>query len=274
MGDVVPRHRAGRGLRRCERSRPPTRTESSIQQLRGFEDTLATFLAECSADTDCAFHNDGDAEGAFDDLMAGLDEEPIPGLPDRPDVNRRVALRRRPGDVQQVYWPALEESLADAAGGDGSGLLSLVRQLLPAQPDGTWGNELEAFQAIDCMDTTERLTVAEDDALSADYTAAAPRLAPAGSSAATRARSSRPRSIRASTITGAGAGPIVVVGTTGDPATPLTGTRAMADVARGRVLVVVEADQHTGYSVNSCINDVVNDYLVDLAPPSNDTECR
>ena len=81
----------------------------------------------------------------------------------------------------KLYWPPLEESLADAQSGDGSGLQSLADIYFQRQPDGTFGNELEAFQAIDCADTTERLTVAEDDALSADYTAAAPRLAPAGS---------------------------------------------------------------------------------------------
>ena len=68
-------------------------TESSIQQLQGFETTLATFLAECSADTDCAFHNDGDAEGAFDELMAELDENPIPGT--RRSARRQPASRPR-----------------------------------------------------------------------------------------------------------------------------------------------------------------------------------
>jgi len=250
-------------------------TESSIQQLRGFESTLATFLAECSADPDCAFHNDGDAEGAFDDLMAELDVDPIPGLPDRPDVNRRVALT---GVIQamysEVYWPALEESLADARAGDGSGLQSLADSYFQRQPDGTYGNELEAFQAIGCADTSERLTVAQDDALSEAYSAAAPRLAPEGSAGSYSCTFFPDALDPRIEITGAGAGPIVVVGTTGDPATPLDSTRAMAEALDDGRLVVVEADQHTGYNVNRCINEVVNDYLVDLAPPDDDTECR
>ncbi|WP_220095960.1 hypothetical protein, partial [Klebsiella quasipneumoniae] len=62
--------------------------ESSLQQVRGFEQSVATFLAQCSADEDCAFHNGGDAEGAFDALMQQIDETPIPPLdhPDRPAV--------------------------------------------------------------------------------------------------------------------------------------------------------------------------------------------
>ncbi len=103
--------------------------------------------------------------------------------------------------------------------------------------------------------------------MSAQYTAVAPRLAPAGSSGSYSCTFFPPALDPRIEITGAGAGPIVVVGTTGDPATPLTSTQAMAEALEDGRLVVVEADQHTGYNVNSCINDVVNDYLVDLVPP-------
>ena len=48
-------------------------TEWTVQQLRGYESTLSTFLAQCSANSDCAFHNGGDAEGAFNALMAEPD---------------------------------------------------------------------------------------------------------------------------------------------------------------------------------------------------------
>ncbi len=75
-------------------------------------------------------------------------------------------------------------------------------------------------------------------------------------------------------ITGVGAGPIVVIGTTGDPATPLSSTELMADTLDDGRLVVVEADQHTGYGVNQCINELVNDYLIELTAPANDTMCR
>ena len=74
-------------------------------------------------------------------------------------------------------------------------------------------------------------------------------------------------------ITGAGAGPIVVVGTTGDAATPLDSTRAMAAALEDGRLVVVTADQHTGYRVNDCINDIVHAYLIDLELPPAESRC-
>ena len=75
-------------------------------------------------------------------------------------------------------------------------------------------------------------------------------------------------------ITGAGAGPIVVIGTTGDPATPLSSTENMAKALEDGVLVVVVADQHTGYGVNSCVNDAVDQYLTDLVVPQNGLRCE
>ena len=62
----------------------------------------------CSADPDCAFHNGGDAEGAFDELMVALDAEPIPSEPGRPDITRGVALQAVAGDVpRQPVGPAV-----------------------------------------------------------------------------------------------------------------------------------------------------------------------
>ena len=74
-------------------------------------------------------------------------------------------------------------------------------------------------------------------------------------------------------ITGAGAGPIVVVGTTGDPATPLDSSRAMAAALEDGRLVVVEANEHTGYRGDRCVRDLVHEYLLTLTPPDDGTTC-
>ena len=47
---------------------------------------------------------------------------------------------------------------------------------------------------------------------------------------------------------------------------------ALASLADAR-LVVVDADQHTGYGVNRCVIDAVNAYLIELTPPDDGTEC-
>ena len=248
--------------------------ESSMQQLRGFDASLSTFLARCSADDDCEFHSEGDAEGAFDALLADLDAQPIPSEAGRPPVNRDVAII---AVVQAMYsetfWPALERSLAAAESGDGSGLLALNDSYFQRSTDGTYGNELEAFQVISCADTPERPALDEVEAEAALLSEASPRLAPPGS--LSYFCSFFPPSLDPRvTVTGAGAGPIVVIGTTGDPATPFESTVRMSNTLEDGRLVVVEADQHTGYGVNRCVIDVVNEYLIDLEPPDDETECR
>jgi pimeloyl-ACP methyl ester carboxylesterase len=247
--------------------------EGGLQQAKGFEDAMASFLADCSSDDECAFHNDGDAEGAFDELMLALDDEPVPSEPGRPDITRGVAIQAASAALyDQSTWTQLAEALAAAQDGEGEGLLELWDSYFNRDPDGTWPNMLEAFQTISCMDETERLTVADDDAAAPQFREVAPRMSPGTTGSYFCTFYPPPESPRVA-ITGAGAGPIVVVGTTGDPATPLSSTRVMADTLEDGRLVVVTADQHTGYGVGDCGDDVIHRYLVDLDVPAEETDC-
>lgn len=249
--------------------------ESTLQQLAGFEASLNAFLAECSADAGCAFHNGGDAGTAFDELMVALDERPIPsGDPSRPPVNRDVATT---AVIQAMYsdarWPALAESLAAAQQGDGAGLMALHDSYYQRMPDGTYDNFLEAFPVIGCADSAERRTVEEIDADAPRYAEAAPRLVPPGSLGGYTCTFMPPAIDPRVEVTGEGAGTILVIGTTGDPSTPLDSTTRMANALEDSRLLVVEAEQHTGYGANRCVVDVVNRYLVDLQPPDDGLRC-
>ena len=247
--------------------------ERTKNQWVGFENALDTFLAECSGDSDCVFHSDGDAEGAFDDLMAELDASPLPSADGRAPVSRDVATT---AVVQAMYsdryWPALEQALEDAARGDGAGLLQLNDTYYRRSADGTYGNLIESFQAISCMDQAERPTAEESDAEAAQLVGVATRLFPytTGSYSCTFFPPAPDPRVE---ITGIGAGPIVVIGTTGDPSTPLESSRAMADALEDGRFVIVVANQHTGYGANSCVDELVEDYLVNLVAPADETTC-
>lgn len=248
--------------------------ESSLQQMRGFQESLETFLSRCDDIPDCEFRQGGDATEAYLDLMADLDAMPLEIDPDRPPVNRDVATV---ATIQAMYsenlWQQLERALANAIDGDGSGLMRLNDQYYQRQPDGTYGNELEAFQTISCADTADRQTVEEADAEAPLYREVAPLLIPEGSTGSYFCTFFPPALDPRADVTGVGAGPIVVIGTTGDPATPFDSTVRMSDTLEDGRLVIVEADQHTGYGVNLCVVEVVNRYLIDLEPPDDGTEC-
>lgn len=247
--------------------------DGSLQQSKGFEQSISTFLARCSGDRACAFHNDGDAEGAFDELMARMDENPIPTSPGRPDLTRGMALTAvAQAMYSSSYWDTLERALDDAQAGDGAGLLDLFDTYFQRRPDGSYGNELEAFLNILCADDPTRTTIEAADAESVRFTEIAPRFRPGTTGDYTCVFWPEAIDPRIA-ITGAGAGPIVVIGTTGDSATPLEGTRNMARVLEDGRLIVVTAEQHTGYTSDLCARRTADAYLIDLVVPDEETNC-
>ena len=201
--------------------------QSNLEQLHGFEGALDTFLAQCSEDEGCAFNNRGDAATAFDTLMAQLDATPIPSAPDRPPLNRAMAtVAVVQAMYRQSYWPALAESLAAAQKGDGAGLLQFFDMYYQRSQDGTWGNELEAFRVIDCMD--QRAASDGRGDRRRDPRVPRRRAAPGAGGLGRRLRVRLPAAATEPRVdvTAAGAGPVVVIGTTGDPSTPLASTRS------------------------------------------------
>ncbi len=65
----------------------------------------------------------------------------------------------------------------------------------------------------------------------------------------------------------------MVVGNTGDPATPYEGSRVMAETLEEGFFVSVEAATHTAYGLNACIDTAIADYLVDLVVPVGELRC-
>ena len=206
--------------------------------------------------------------------MAQIDAEPLPGKVDgeqRDARTRRSRPRRRERAVRgdATGGSVLADALNDAARGDGTTLLAALATRTPAaRPGGAYDNSQAAFFGIGCLD------------------APAPPVDELPAVAA--ARSHRPRrTFGASTTwlsspctvwpvpagrrsprrcTAPGAPPIVVLGTSNDPATPLqwaAGARGPARVRASRRRI--EGEGHTAYGRgNECIDDAVDDYLVDL----------
>ena len=249
-------------------------TEEGMNQAKGFEGQLATFLKQCSEKTTCAFHNGGKAESAFDQLVLDIDTTPLEVSKDRTPVTQGVLFTAvAQAMYSDYYWPQLSEALDAAQNGEGKGLLQLYDDYYQRNEDGTYGNELEAFFAISCLDDPGASSVKDVDLHIEDFIAAAPRLG--GNFAYGYSCALWPVKQAAKVnITGKGAGPIVVVGTTGDPATPLDSTRKMALSLEQGILIVVDANQHTGYGANSCVVKAVDDYLIKLTVPKNETTCK
>ena len=236
--------------------------QAGLDQARGFENEFSKFLNACSREPTCLFHNNGNARQAFENLMIQLDEEPLVVSQDRAPVNQAIL---QTAVAMAMYsssmWPVLEEALADAQNGDGEGLLQLFDDYYQRNLDGSYGNELEAFLAITCLDDPGPKTVEESDSFTPQFQEVAPLLYTGFVGGYVCVFWSAPEDRRIE-VTGVGAGPILVIGVTGDAATPLASTRKMAASLEDGRLIVVEANRHTGYGVNACVTDSADDYLI------------
>ncbi|MFM8554126.1 MAG: alpha/beta hydrolase [Acidimicrobiales bacterium] len=245
----------------------------SLQQAEGFEKELNAFLDQCSKDTTCPFWNKGRTAAAFDELAKKVDEKPVLVSAKRTRVNQSVFLT---AVAQAMYtsaqWPELEQALADIQQGNGQGILDLYDEYYQRNPDGSYGNELEAFTAISCLDDPGPKTIEETDSYLARFVKVAPRFGEyfvSGYTCIYWPAKPDPRNA----ITGEGAGPIVVVGTTGDSATPLASSRKMAETLEDGRLIVVDAQRHTGYGANDCVTGAVDQFLVTTKVTFSEKSC-
>lgn len=252
-----------------------TAQQDAKNQVVGFEDALSRFLADCAADDGCAFYSGGDPGAAYDALMASLEETPIDG-DGSIDVGVGIAEL---GVISALYsefkWPSLAEALALAEEGDGSALLDLSDFVTGRIGPGEYSDELEQRIAINCVDG-QRLTRDERASLGQELAVLAPRfgepgVAPSGDPCEFWAAPSLREPKR---ITSPGSPPILVVGTTGDPATPYQQAVSLAEQLSQGVLLTLNGEGHTAYGgLSGCIDDAVDAYLIDLVPPPDGAVC-
>lgn len=250
-------------------------SEGARQQAQGFQSSIEAFLAQCvEIGSECPIFNDGDPEAVYLAVREMAATEGIPSLAGRPLVNETFFSY---AVVTAMYsaeaWPTLAFGLASALEGDASVLTQLTDAYTQRAEDGTWGNPLEAFSVISCLDADSIPTPAEEDALARDLVTLAPLLYTEGAWTALPCALLPAATEPPVTVTGGGASPLLVMGSTGDPATPLASTEAMAAALEGSVMVVVDSNQHGSYGLNDCINDIVHRTLFDQVLPAPGQRC-
>lgn len=240
-------------------------TESSVLQARGFEQSLDAFLRACAADHSCSFHRDGQPARAYDRLRRRIDRAPLPV----PDTGGRAlnATRFDEAVLDLLYggkatWGELADTLDATDDGDGAAMLAIADDFLGRRSGGRDDGSLEAFWAISCLDGP----TAGDAAQMREIEDEARRVAPRVGAAVVNfsipcavwpvAASTPPPSI-------AGVAPgALVVGTSGDPSTPLVSARKLATELGGASLVIARGNRHTAFaSGNACVDAAVVSYL-------------
>ncbi|UGY93507.1 alpha/beta hydrolase [Streptomyces gobiensis] len=262
----------------------PTQTpaESNLGQAKGFQRALTNYLEACHDDGQCPVgQTPAKGEKEIADLLERLDKKPLKTRdPDGRELNGSLAASGVALSLySQDFWQLLTEGLQEAMNdNDGTMLLRLSDLLNGRREDGTYDNSQAALTAISCADDKQRYTLADIKRRLPEFEKASPvfgQLTAWGMAQCHgwpfKGETDRPR------VSAEGAEPIVVIGNTGDPATPYEGAAKMAkqlgeDVG---VELTYEGEGHGAYnSGDRCVRRHVNDYLLGGKVPADGSTCE
>jgi pimeloyl-ACP methyl ester carboxylesterase len=215
--------------------------------------------------------------GWVEAVMTKAEEEPIPSS-EEGETRRATPGVVLTAVVAALYdtdsWPQLTQALVAARSGDAKGVFSLADSYAGRLEDGTYSNLLDANIAINCADTEETFDEGQVRDLAAEWNAEYPLFgAGAAASLYTCTAWQGQRTPLPEQRDAEGSPPIVVVGNTGDPVTPLPGAEDLADELDSGVLLIWQGNGHTAYPKTDCITAAVNAYLIELTPPADGLTC-
>jgi pimeloyl-ACP methyl ester carboxylesterase len=256
----------------------PTLTSPELNkgQALGFEGALTAFIDDCVARATCPLPGGrARALAAVNRLLNDIDRRPLGAARGRPLTQALATIGLAYGLYDQRYWPGLRQGLDEAMRGDGRVLLLLADLYASRSPNGRYpANSIAAQYAVNCLDRAEENKIPAVRATADQVEKAAPVFGaylawsslPCGFWPVPA--TGKPQAVRA-----AGAEPILVVGTTRDPATPYAWAASLAkQLASGRLLTYV-GDGHTAYHHgNRCIDQAVDRFFLEGKPPEG-TRC-
>lgn len=252
--------------------------KAEIHQAGGFETALTAYLKYCVAQDNCPLGDNVDqARTRLQKLFKELDQHPLESSSGRKLTEGLAFL----GVIVPLYnrdnWPYETQALQSTIQGNADAMLSLADAYTERQSDGSYkSNSMEVQSAVNCLDKPEHESVKDIEAGKSDFLEESPTFGPAAmwwpyACSHWPVKASEPHPDYAAK----GAPPIVVIGTTRDPATPYKQAVKLAKELSSGVLLSRDGDGHTAYgSGNNCIDSAVDTYLATGKPPDDGTMCR
>ncbi|MEU1402740.1 alpha/beta hydrolase [Streptomyces sp. NPDC005728] len=255
----------------------------NLGQTAGFETAFQAFAKDCVRQPDCPLGGRGTTPAQVGDHLKAffrkLDAHPIPGGDaDHREVGESLATT---GVIAAMYdegaWGQLREALTSAMREkDGAGLLALSDGYYERDANGHYSNLMMANAAVNCLDLPPAFTGPEqlEQALP-EFEKASPVF---GEGLAWASLNCAYWPVKATgephRIEAKGAAPIVVVGTTRDPATPYVWAESLARQLSSARLLTYVGDGHTAYGRGSaCIDSAIDAYLLHGTPPAKGKRC-
>jgi pimeloyl-ACP methyl ester carboxylesterase len=249
-----------------------------VAQGEGFQKAFEAFTEWCAKRQDCALGRDVHAaQGAYQALVRPLADRPL-------DIGNGRKLSFSDAStavIQALYaeelWEPLNTGLAELKRQRGNTLMLLADAYFERGADGHYSTTQDAFTAVRCLDdprVTDKALVLEAQRR---YKEAAPFLddgRPASAALDACAFWPVPNTSSPHVPQVPGLPPVLVISTTGDPATPYQAGVNLAKALNG-ALLTYEATQHTAFlQDNACVNDAGTAYLIDGTLPPPNTRCR
>ncbi|MFI2759392.1 alpha/beta hydrolase [Streptomyces echinatus] len=240
-------------------------------QARGFQRAFDDYLESTGQD-----HGQGSRKAA--DLLKRLDKKPLPTSSGR-KLTETLAVT---GIILPLYsesnWPRLTSALESAEQGDGSELLALADEYNDRDASGRYGTMTHSQRVISCLDERQRPTPAETKRRLAEFERISPVFGDylGWDTAGWCHDWPVPGQYDTPEVGAPGAAPVLLVGNTGDPATPYEGARRMADeLGRGvGVELTWKGEGHGAYGSGSdCVDSTVNAYLLNGTVPKDGKVC-
>ena len=249
--------------------------DTLLNQVVGFDDAFDAYLEDCLSQEGCPFSGDlTSAKAQVSKFLLGLESATLPTDFDR-DLGVTAAIY---GIIAALYsqdsWVYLTQALDEALNGDGTTMMMLADFYNDREPSGGYlSNINEANTAISCADS--RVTDAEAGALHEQIMESSelfgkyfsyPELSCVGWPEG--------KGLVELSFTGMLSSGPLVIGTTGDPATPYIQAVALSQMLDGARLLTFVGEGHTAYGSNDCVNQYVEEYLAGTALPESELKCQ
>jgi len=241
-----------------------------LDQAKGFESMLDAFFTWCASTPSCSWRPAGDPTTALNSLIDSSRAKGIPG---------HDGGSAGPGEfynalLDDLYarssWPSLGNALSQAEAGNGTDLITLST----TYASGGSTNGGDANNAINCLDHPVSTDPSSYPALAATAAAEAPVFGPDLAWGILQCAVWPVRPTRTpAPITAPGSPPILVVGTTGDPATPYQWAVHLAQQLQQGELVTWQGENHVAYFYSPCVRTIDQTYLISGTLPPVGTVC-
>lgn len=256
------------------------RIAADLQQTKGFQLALNHWMKRCSTSKDCPT---GQSVTAGNRVLASwlraLDAGGLPTSSGRKLTADQATLGIATALYSEQLWAVLTKGLDQAIRlGRGDILLALSDLYNERDAKGRYSTRQAANSAVTCSDTVERVSDERITELLPKFRAASPVFGEyvAWTMGACTDWPVRGKSERLN-VRAPGADPVLVVGATGDPATPFANAQRLAR-ALGKdvgVEIGVRGEGHGAYATgNACVTRLVDDYLLRDIVPSRGTFCE